>query len=419
MLKQYKQTILAGVLGNAIEWYDFTVYAFFAPIIAKLFFPTQDSYTALLMTFGVFAVGFLIRPLGGIFFGFISDQHSRKKALIISIALMSGGTFLMGLLPTYQMIGIWAPILLTMLRLMQGMAISGELTSATSFLVEHIFTRHRGLVGGLVMSSAALGFIFSAIIATVLSLVLTTHNLQNWGWRLPFLIGGVLGLLGLKLRLQVQESALYQQAQQEKIKVSVATHLLRLNYVLIIRAIGLTCIMAVGSYLYAGYFNTFLIKKGFLMQQALLINTICYCISLILFPIMGILSDKVGRKLVMGSGMALFILLAYPIFWLLNQESLMQVFLGELLFAMCLAPISALIPTVVAELFSTVTRNSGLSIGYNISYALFGGTAPIVALFFAEQTGDPLAPAWYLIACALISLLTLLYVRESYQEALK
>lgn len=422
MTKTPKKILFAGIFGNALEWYDFTTYAFFAPILAGIFFPSHDPYVSLLMAFGVFALSFLVRPVGAIFFGYLGDHFGRKKALIISILVMSIPTLLLGLLPSYSAIGIAAPLLLTFLRLIQGIAVSGEITSATSFLVEHAHESRRGFNGSLAMCSAFVGIVISSAVVTLITDILTRNQLTTWGWRLPFLLGGLLGFIGLIVRLRAAETSHYEKATQmltKKTKPSIFRHYQQLEYKPVFTAILITCVMAIGNYLLIGYFNTFLIKTmGHSMREVMTINFICLLLLTILLPPIGLLSDKIGRKPILMFGMVGFIILIYPIFWLLQQPNLQLVFLGELLFTLVLAPISALIPTTLAEMFHVHTRNSGVSLGYNISLALFGGTAPLIALELVSRTQNLYSPAWYVIAGALISLFALLTIQESYQKKL-
>lgn len=216
MIGKEKKVVLAGAIGNTLEWYDFTIYAFFVPIIAMQFFPNKDPFLSMLATFGVFAIGFLVRPLGAVFFGYIGDHTGRRKALIISMIMMSFPTFLIGLLPNYHAIGILAPVLLTGLRIIQGLAVSGELTTATVFLIEHADARKRGFAGSLAMAGALLGMVLSAIFATLMSELLSSAQLSAWGWRVPFLLGGVIGVLGLFVRLRTIDPSLYIRQKKQR-----------------------------------------------------------------------------------------------------------------------------------------------------------------------------------------------------------
>lgn len=417
-----KKTIFAGIFGHILENYDFSLYAFFSPILSVTFFLNKDPHVALLLTFSIFALSFLVRPLGSILFGFLGDRLGRKNALITSIIMMSISTFLLGLLPGYAIIGLWAPILLTLLRLTQGVAVSGEMTTAITYLVEHANHKGRGLIGGVTMSSAcAGGVVASGIIALVTALV-TNEQLFQWAWRIPFILGGIVGILGLIVRLRSPETALYQSAKKnvdKTQKMSFYAHYRQLNYKSIILGILLTCVMATSFYTFMSYFNTFLMDTmGQPAKSVMLINFIGLLSLSILLPIFGFISDKIGRKPVLLMGIIGLILCTYPIFWLLQQPSIGSVFWGELFFVVIISPLVAIIPTTLSEMFPVHTRNSGLSLAYNISQALFGGTVSLVALQLTSSTHSLYAPVWYIIVTAFISLITLCTIKESYQQLL-
>jgi proline/betaine transport protein TphA len=419
MQKQQKKIIFAGVLGNAIEWYDFTVYAFFAPVIAKLYFPNADPVISLLLTFSVFAAGFLVRPLGGVFIGYIGDHFGRKKALILSISLMSIPTLLLGFLPTYQAIGLAAPLLLILLRLVQGIAVSGELTSAAAFLIEHAKEKWRGLAGSYVLLSAFIGVIFSSALASGVTHYFTPEQVSDYGFRLPFILGGLVGMFGLWLRLRTQETDLFIERSKEKLP-SFINHLFSIGFKPILLTTLLTCVMAIGNYFLIAYFNTFLVNQmGFALKDASWINLIALCVFALCLPLMGALSDKIGRKPTLLLGTLGSIVCIYPVFWLLQQRDIHLALWGEILFAVMLSPITATIATTISELFHVGVRNSGISIGYNVSLALFGGTAPLISIALVSATQSLYAPAWYLIAGAAISLFALLFIQESYQSELR
>ncbi len=419
MSQTFKKTIIAGVFGNILESYDFSVYAFFSPILSQIFFPNNSTFIALLLTFGIFALSFLVRPFGGIVFGFLGDSVGRKKTLIISIALMSIPTLLLGLLPGYVSIGIGAPLLLTALRLLQGISISGELATSMSYLVEHAPPQKRGLIGSLTLCTSCAGGVIGSAFIALLSLLLSHQQLMDWGWRLPFIFGGCLGLIGLYLRVRVplQETALFEKAKKEK-TLSFIQHYRQLNYKSVMNAMLLTGIMAMGFYFYMGYFNTFLIKTlGHATQPIMAINFISQVALALLMPLFGWLSDKRGRKPVFKMGVIGLLVGSYPVFYCL-QQTLPWVLIGELLFIILIAPLIALLPTMLAEMFQTKTRNTGIALGYNLGQALFGGTAPLIALSLTQSTHNFYAPAWYLMAASFLSLLTLFFIKESYQQTL-
>ena len=420
--KQKKKVILAGAIGNALEWYDFTIYAFFVPIIAMQFFPNKDPFLSLLATFGVFAVGFLVRPLGAILFGYIGDHTGRKKALVISMIMMSFPTFLIGILPNYNTIGIMAPLLLIGLRIIQGLAVSGELTTATVFLIEHADLNKRGIAGSLAKAGALLGMVLSSIFATFISGLVNDVQLAAWGWRIPFLLGGLIGILGLIVRLRSIDPAVYKQERANQIKdarpISVRGHISSLNYRIVLTGIFLTSIMGIANYFLVAYFNTFLIKmQGLPLRPVMLINAIAITVQVIMTVFMGNLSDHLGRKRVLGAGIISFAGLAYPVFWLLTQQDIYLALLGEVMFAIAAGAITGLIPTTLAEMFDTYHRNMGISISYNVSLALFGGTAPLIAITLVASTHNLFAPAWYLIGCAVLAFSALLTLKESYRKS--
>ncbi len=418
-----RQVVLAGAIGNALEWYDFTIYAFFVPLIATQFFPSHDPFISLLATFAVFAIGFLARPLGAILYGYIGDHIGRKKALITSMIMISCPTLFIGILPNYEQIGIFAPIGLVILRIIQGLAVSGELTTATVFLIEHADYNKRGVAGSLAMAGAYLGMVISSIFATVTSSILTNNQLDAWGWRIPFIFGGLLGIMGLILRLKSTDPHMYLEEQKTNYKTShaasIVKHINSLNYQKLIIGILLTCIMAISNYFLIAYFNTFLTQTMKMpLKPVMFINTIGLSVQLFSTILMGKLSDYVGRKKVLGFGILSIIVLSYPVFWLFMQHNIYLALLGEVMFAIAAGAISGLIPTTLAEMFDTYHRNMGISVSYNISLALFGGTAPLVAISLIATTHNLFAPAEYLIICSCIAFIALLTIKESYKKTL-
>lgn len=418
MNQSTKKIILAGTFGHALECYDFSLYAFFSPILALVFFPHHDSFISLLLVFTVFSLSYVVRPLGGIFFGFLGDHYGRKKALILTMILMSISTLLLGLLPSYETIGVEAPILLMGLRLIQGIAAAGEMGTAMSYLVEHAPAQKRGFFGSLSMSSAVLGGAAGSAIIALITAMVSHEQLLYWGWRLPFILGGVFGIIGLFQRLNSLETVAYQSLLAEK-KEPFFKHFRQINYQPLFMTIVLSAIMSIGFYLFVAYFNTFLIdtmKQP--TQQIMFIMFIEQLLLTLFIPFLGLLSDKIGRKPVLMMGIGGLVFCIHPVFWLLQQPSFISIFLGESLFVVFLAPIIALIPTTLAEMFPVHTRNSGVSLGYSISQAIFGGTTPLVALTLTAHMNNLYAPAWYLLCTAVIALIVVFTLKETYQESL-
>lgn len=422
MIGKQKKVVLAGAIGNALEWYDFTIYAFFVPIIATQFFPNKDPFISLLATFGVFAIGFLVRPLGAILFGYIGDYAGRKKALVISMIMMSFPTFLIGILPNYNTLGMMAPLLLIGLRIIQGLAVSGELTTATVFLIEHADINKRGIAGSLAMAGALFGMVLSSVFATFISDLVSEADLSTWGWRIPFLLGGLVGIIGFIIRLRSVDPVIFEQVHggQEGAgrPISIVRHISSLDYKTLCTGICLTSIMAIANYFLIGYFNTFLIEtQGLPLRSVMMVNSVAITIQVIMTLLMGYLSDHIGRKTVLGAGIISLLVLVYPIFWLFTQHDIYLALLGESLFALAAGALTGLIPTTLAEMFDTYHRNMGISISYNISLALFGGTAPLVAISLVKSTQLLFAPAFYLMACATVALIALFSLKESYQKS--
>ncbi len=413
-----KKTVFAGLFGNALEWYDFILYANFAPIIANLFFPVKNPIVSILLTFAVFATGFLVRPLGALLFGYIGDHLGRRVALLTSICLITIPTILIGFIPTYNTVGLAAPMMLIVLRVLQGIAVSGELTSASTFLVEHAPEHRRGFAGCLVMSTAFLGILVGAIISSLASTYLSSTALSDWGWRATFWFGGILGILGIFIRLKSSESPKFLETSKEASKTPFKYVFLHFRKELFL-SVALTGVMGLGNYILIAYVVTFLVKfQGFSLKDANIINLISLLFLTLLLPVMGILSDLFGRKPVFKAGVMGFVIFSLPIFWLLSQKQFGLALCADLLLCLVLAPVCASIPTLLAELFPTTIRNTGAAIGYNVALAIFGGTAPLFCISLVQITGSNLAPAAYLILCALLSVFALGFIKESYKSAL-
>lgn len=411
-------TIIAGLFGNTLEWYDFILYANFAPIFAQLFFPAHDPLNALLLTFAVFATGFIVRPFGAVIFGYIGDHLGRRIALITSITLITVPTFLIGFIPSYDHIGLAAPVILTLLRLLQGIAISGELNSAATYLIEHAKPNRRGYVGSLIMGTAFFGIFLGALASYLITNCFTQGQILSIGWRIPFWFSGLLGVVGLFLRLKSKESPKFL-AEAHLEKQAPLRRTFKYFRKEILLTVLLTMIMAVGNYTYIAYIVTFLVKtQGLSLATATTINLISMLICVGFFPLMGLLSDKIGRKPVYKTGILGFIVFSVPIFWLLSQPNFYLILLGDVILGLFLVPVAGIIPTIIAELFPTSVRNCGSAIGYNISLALFGGTTPLVALKLVQLTQNNYAPAYYLMLAGLISAITLYFVEDRYAKNL-
>jgi MHS family proline/betaine transporter-like MFS transporter len=410
-----RRAVTAAVLGNLLEWYDFAVYGYLALILAAHFFPKGDEVAALLATFAAFGVGFIVRPLGGILIGRLGDVKGRKAALMLTIFLMAAGTVLIGLLPSYQSIGIWAPALLVLARLVQGFAAGGEWGGATAFIVEWAPERRRGLFGSFQQSSVAAGLLLGSGVTALLSSVLTADQLEAWGWRLPFLLGGILAPLGIYMRRNIEETPAFQRVREEP-QAAHAVPPLQLGA----RAFGFTVVWTTAYYILLSYMPTFTQKyAGLGRSEALWSNTLGLLVLVVFAPLAGWWSDRIGRKPLLLACCVALALLSYPLFQLmLAQPTLATVMTVQVLFGLIIAAFSGPGPAAIAEIFPTHARSTWMSAGYSLSVAVFGGFAPFVATWLIARTGSPLSPTWYVIAAAMVSTLVIASLRETAHDKL-
>lgn len=410
-----RQAVVGAGIGNTVEWYDFAIYGFLATYIAQEFFPSADGTAALLSTFAVFAVAFFMRPLGGFFFGPLGDRIGRKRVLAIVVVLMSLSTLGIGLVPGYDVIGVGAPILLVLLRCVQGFSAGGEYGSGACFLAEFAPTRHRGLVVAFLVWSVVIGFLLGSVTVTLLEAILSEDAMNSYGWRIPFLIAGALGVVGLYIRLRLRDTPEFE-ALQESGEVSEAPlrEAVRTAWRPILQIGGLVVIHNVGFYVVFTYLPTYFTKTlGFTKTDAFISITVASVVALLLILPLAALSDRIGRKPVLMAGAIGFGVFSYPLFLLLNSGSLVAAIGAHAGLAAIEAVFVSASLAAGAELFATRVRSTGYSIGYNVSVALFGGTAPYVATWLTDRTGNEIAPAYYVIVAALVSLATVLTMRET------
>ena len=416
-----RKTVIVAVVGNIMEWYDFALYGYFAPVLAHLFFPSEDPAVSLIATFGVFATGFLMRPVGAVIFGHFGDRMGRRKALSASVLLMAGATALMGLLPTYAQIGMTATILLTFLRLLQGISAGGEFTGSISFLVEHAPSSRRGFIGSWTTFSGVSGMILGSGAGALVTFLLSDEALNNWGWRIPFLLGIVTGAVGYYLRFGVEESPMFKALKaQGKVVRAPLKEAFREFHKEMLTVVGVNWVNAAVFYTVWVYNTTYLATViGLPLSSALLINTLSMLFLIVAIPLMGALSDRVGRKPLLIAGCVGVGCMAYPLYYLLSQGTFGSALTAQLLFVIPISMLQGTMPTTMVELFPTSSRYSALSISYNIAFAIFGGTAPLVATQLISMTGNPLSPSFSLIFAAVVSLWVIVSMKERYREALR
>jgi MFS transporter, MHS family, proline/betaine transporter len=416
-----KKIILSSMIGNGLEWYEYALYAYVVTIISKLFFPAGDESAHLLATLGIFAVGFVARPFGGILFGIIGDRYGRRAALVASIFLMAIPTGLIGLLPTFAQVGIAAPLLLTFLRIMQGLSLGGEFSGSMTFLVEHAPSNKRGLIGALSLASLILGFLLGSLVATLINALVGEAAFAAWGWRIPFLLGVPIGLVGYYIRHHCAESPTYVFAKEQgTLSETPIRDAITQEYWHILQSIGIFISVTMPFYLVSAFFMTFTEHTlGRSREEALMLNTLNMLILLVGSLFSAWLADRIGRKRILVVTAVAYLILTYPTMQLMLRPELSWIVLGQAFFAIVVSIYIGPIPAILVEMFPTRVRYSGMALSYNICAALFGGTAPMVNQWLITTTGNKLAMAWYVVACAAISLFSLYFYRDQYQESLR
>lgn len=414
-----KRVILSCMIGNALEWYDFALYGYFATTIGQLFFPKFSSFASLMATFGIFAAGFVMRPLGGIIFGHIGDKIGRKTALLWSIYLMAIPTTLLGLLPTYEQIGWLAPLFLTFIRLAQGLSMGGEFTGSMIFVVEHADKGNRGVYGSWVVFSLLLGILVGSAIATSTCYFLSEEQLMMWGWRIPFLLSIAGGLVGVVMRRTVNEPEQFAQAKKKHKEHSTPLSVLFKNHSLtIVYVIVIEFALSIGFYLIVTFINNFLTALLHFDKVASLMITTCSMVTMgLAILVSGWFSDKIGRKPLLLLGTLGFVFFAYPLFQALEGSFATALF-AQMALAFILGVFFAPLPAALVELFPITVRYSGLSIAHSISMAIFGGSAPLIATVLIQMTGNNASPALYLSGMCFISTLFLLFMKDRYKSEL-
>ncbi|MET8318038.1 MFS transporter [Rhodococcus erythropolis] len=421
-----KRAVKATMLGNAMEWFDFGVYAYLATTIGKVFFPDASGSAQLLSTFAIFAAAFIVRPLGGLFFGPLGDRIGRKKVLATTIILMAGSTFAIGLIPSYESIGIAAPILLVLLRLLQGFSTGGEYGGASTFVAEYAPDKRRGFFASFLEFGTLAGYVAAAGIVTIIQTVVSAEDLLQWGWRIPFLIAGPLGLIGLYLRLRLEETPAFQmmeQAEERSLADESTGKKLRETLVDNWRPLVL-CIVLVATYNIAhygllSYMPTYLTNTlGYDESHGLVLMIIVMIVMMMGISYVGKFSDRVGRKPLLLSGFIGFFVLSLPAYLLIGIGNYVTVFLGLAILGGLLLLFVGVFPSVLPALFPTGIRYGGLAIGYNLAVSIFGGTTPLVLTALESATGSNLVAPMYMMIAAVIGGIAVLMIPETARRPL-
>ena len=406
--------VAAAVVGNALEWYDFIVFGFFAVVIAKLFFPASSQYASLLLTTATFGVGFFMRPVGGVVLGVYADRKGRKAALLLVVGLMTIAIALIGFAPTYATIGVAAPLIIVIARLLQGFSAGGEFASATSFLIETAPAGRRGFYGSWQMVGQGLAVLIGALLGTFLTRALTPDQLDGWGWRVPFLFGLIIGPLGLYIRRHLEETTAFIQAAQKQharpaLGAAVVAHTKET-----LVTIGIVIAGTISFYVILLYMPTFArIQLHLRLDQAFFAQAVSLACMIVLIPIFGALSDVVGRKPITIAALLLILVLAYPLFsWLNQSPSLQSLMITQIALCSMVGVFFGPLSTVLAEQFPAHIRSTGLAIGYNLAVMVFGGFAQFFVTWLIQVTGSPVAPAFYVMFGAAAGLLAAFFLKE-------
>jgi metabolite-proton symporter len=414
--KKMNRVLVASLVGSSIEWFDYFLYGTVAALVFnQIFFVTEDPAIGTILAFASFALAFFIRPFGGIIFSHIGDRIGRKKTLVLTLSIMGIATFGMGLLPTYQAIGIWAPILLITLRLVQGLGIGGEWGGALLLAVEYAPAEKRGLYGSIPQMGITIGMLLGTIALSIMTL-LPEGSFMTWGWRVPFILSALLVVFGLWVRKGIDETPSFKNVQEkgEIPKIPLVTTL-KTHWREVLIAIGAKVVETAPFYIFStfvvSYATTNLGFSRTAILNSVMIGTI---VTTILIPVMGALSDRVGRKPLYVYGTIAMALYAFPYFWLVNQESVALLVIATVLgLGIIWAPITAVLGTMFSEIFSAEVRYTGISLGYQIGAAVAGGTAPLVAATLLLKFNNSYVPvALYIIFTAVVSLLAIWAVKD-------
>lgn len=420
--KEMKKVLTGSALGNMIEWFDYASYGYLATIIATVFFSSENETIALLNTFAVFALSFLVRPLGGLIWGYYGDRIGRKKVLILTMSMMSLSTFFIGLIPSYSTIGIFSPILLLLCRVIQGFSASGEYAGASIMIAEHAPKHKRGLFVSLVPASTAAGLLLGATLTSILQFTLTDEALHSWGWRIPFLLSFPLGIIGLMIRLKMEDSPVFHKLveAQSNVVSNAESNVpsssifagIRKHWVKVMISFGVICLNAIGFYIILSYMPTYLSTVlNFDHLQSTWTTIFTLLSYVIILPIVGNIADTFGRKRILIAACILFLVFTLPIFLLMSAGGLFTI-LSMVLLGAILACNDGVLATFLSEMFPNEGRYSGFAFSFNAGNAIFGGTAPYVATLLISTTGNDLAPAFYLIVGAVIALIALIKAKD-------
>jgi MHS family proline/betaine transporter-like MFS transporter len=412
-------SLVAGLIGNILEWYDFGLYGYFAPLIAARFFPAHDAILSLLAAYAGFAVGFAMRPFGALVFGHIGDRVGRRTVLVISVTLMGVATTAIGLLPNFRMAGLWAPVLLLVVRLFQGFSVGGEFTGSVSYLIETAPANRRGYAGSYANIGSTGGYLLAAAMAAVTMAVIHLHPSWLWAWRLPFLGGGLIAALALWLRRRLPSSA-YEPDPPAPGETLPVLKAFQSSPRILVLVMLLTWGYGVVNYLTMVFLPTFASHFGSITPAtALTLNTIADAVAILMVPVAGLLSDtSMRRRTLLLLAFGTFFVTAYAFFALALKATIVAVAVAQLGFGAMLGAVMGAAPAMLAEAFHAEFRLSGYSLAFNFGLGLGGGTAPLIATALIGVSGMTMAPAFYLMFGALLAIIALYFMPDRSREPL-
>lgn len=401
--------IASSSLGTALEFYDFTLYGVFAGIIAQLYFPTTDLTASLIASWGAFAAGFLMRPFGAIIFGYVGDRYGRKKALTLAILCMGGPTLIIGLLPTYQTLGLLAPTVLILCRLLQGLCTGGEYNGAAIFSIEHLGKDKAGLSGGLITCACGLGVLG----ATAAGAIVTTQGMPEWAWRIPFVGGALLSGIGFYIRRKLKETPDFETLQQKKVHETSPDPLPLFSVITqqpkpMLMTIIVGCLNGALAYTLFVFLNNYLANHiGLSLSDAMHLNLYGLLSFMLFSPLLGLLSDKINRKSYFQGACLTVMCGSYPVFLILGASTTGALIAGQILLGALAASICGPVHAFIHHLFPIRSRYSGVAFSFSTGMALCGGTAPMISTYLINATGNNMMPAFFLMSCAIFCLTAL------------
>ncbi|WP_235026659.1 MFS transporter [Dietzia lutea] len=410
--KQRRSVAAAGI-GTVVEYYDLTVYAYLAVVVSPLFFPGDDPTASLLASLAVFASAYLMRPIGGLFFGRLGDRYGRKRALLVSVILMGFATLLMAFLPTYAAAGVIAPTLLVIARLAQGFSAGGELGGALTYVYEIVGPRRRGLGGSIVALGSNAGFALAAIVVATTSALTSDVQMSSWGWRIPFIAGLPLLILCLWLRSRIEDTPEFEDAAASAdLAKSPVRELLSRQPLQVLQVFGLGIAQNATGYMVLTYVGIHLVREGGYSQTAVTWTAAAVIVFVaLLMPVAGLLVDRFGSRVMVTVGLLWAAVFAYPAMSLMTGHGLFIAGLAFAFFAVCTPLIQVSTAPVFPELFDPRVRLTGVALGFNLATVAAGGTAAYIATWLIDRTGDPISPAYFLIGASVVGGLTLATIR--------